>query len=103
MARLSKPALLNQFEEAVQLGGWSLLYHSKAGQHPARYSILRDNDLYRVRVYIWNISFGGSTSLPNEYRSQVTGVDRFNVQANTRTLILGWWDDVQVFAGWDVR
>ncbi len=103
MARLSKKALLLEFEEAVQASGWSLLYHAGRSKHPAHYSVWRDDRRYRVKVYIWNITFGGRTSLPNEYRIQVTGVSRFKKDARTRNLVLGWWDDVGVFAGWDIR
>lgn len=102
MPKLSKKLLLEEFEDAVRLSGWSLLYRSK-GTHPAYYTIWRDDQRYRVKVYIWNISFGGRVSLPNEYRVQVTGVDEFMPEDNTRTLVLGYWDDVGVFAGWDVR
>lgn len=103
MARLSKKALLSEFEEAVQLSGWSLRYHSGRSKHPAIYSVWRDNSRYRVKVYIWNITFGGRKSLPNEYRIQVTGVSRFKKDAGTRNLVLGWWDSVGAFAGWDIR
>jgi putative restriction endonuclease len=103
MARLSKIALLQEFEDAVRAGGWGLLYRSKNNVHPAYYTVWRDDVRLRVKVYIWNITPGGRVSLPNEYRIQVTGVDKFETEPNTRTLVLGWWDDVGVFAGWDVR
>jgi putative restriction endonuclease len=103
MATLQKPELLRKFEEAVRISGWGLLYHSAAGTHPAHYSISRDDERLRVKVYIWNISKGGRVSLPNEYRIQITGVAKFEPELNTRTLVLGWWDSVGVFAGWDVR
>jgi putative restriction endonuclease len=103
MARLPKNALLREFEDAVRVSGWSLLYRSKSGVHPAYYTVWRDEERYRVKVYIWNITPGGRASLPNEYRIQVTGVEKFETESNTRTLALGWWDEVGVFAGWDVR
>lgn len=103
MARLSKKALFAKFEEAVQLSDWSLRYHGGRTRHPAHYSVWHQDERYRVKVYIWNISFGGRKSLPNEYRIQVTGVTRFKRDPKTRNLVLGWWDDVGVFAGWDIR
>ncbi len=101
MPNLSKTLLLQEFEDAVRLSGWSLLFQSKS-QHPAYYTIWRDDERYRVKVYIWNITPGGRASLPHEYRIQRTGV-QFVPEPNTRTLVLGWWSEVGVFAGWDVR
>jgi putative restriction endonuclease len=102
MARLPKLQLLERFEDAIRLSGWSLLYLSKR-VHPARYQIYREDSSYRVKVYIWNITHGGATRAPDEYRIQITGIDKFEPESSARNLILGWWDDVSVFAAWDVR
>jgi putative restriction endonuclease len=102
MARLPKMGLLKRFEEAVRLGGWSLLY--VAGKsHPSHYQVYREDRSYRVKVYIWNITHGGATRAADEYRIQITGIDTFQPEPNSRNLILGWWEDVSVFAGWDIR
>lgn len=105
MARLTRKAdLLARFEEAVRLSGYSLLYLSSTGEYPAIYRVYRDRWSKTVRVYIWNISHGGgSKRSATEYRIQITGVDHFYVSTQDQTLILGWWEDVGAFAGWDVR
>lgn len=102
MARLPKLQLLERFEDAVRLSGWSILYLSK-NVHPARYQIYRNGRSYLVQTYIWNITHGGATRAADEYRIQITGIDAFVPQVGARNLILGWWDEVSVFAAWDIR
>jgi putative restriction endonuclease len=102
MARLPKRLLLRRFEEAIRQGGWNLLYLSRES-HPAHYQVYREDRSYRIKVYIWNITHGGATRAADEYRIQITGIEKFEAEPNTRNLVLGWWDDVSVFAGWDIR
>jgi putative restriction endonuclease len=100
MARLSKAELLDVIAAAVKEGGWNLLYLDI--NHPFRLQIYDEQRSYRTRVYIWNITHGGGRERPaHEYRIQITGVDRFEPEPNGTTLILGWWDPIGVFAGFD--
>jgi len=76
------------------------------GDHPARYCVYRDGDGLMVRVYIWNISHGGGAArAADEYRIQVTGVPQntFQPEIGGKTLILGWWANDEIFAGFDYR
>ena len=98
--------LLGHVEEGFRAGGWNLLYLSTAGEHPARYRVYRDNRAFTVRVYIWNITQGGGAARSaTDYRIQNTGpgVDRFTPEIGGRTLILGWWANEEIFAGFDYR
>ena len=56
---------------------------------------------YRVRVYIWNLTHGGQNRPEDEWRIQVTGIERFKPELRGKTLILGWWEETGVFAGFD--
>lgn len=105
MPRLSKPDLLEKVEEAYRLGGWNVLYLSEPGEHPARYRVYKDHVSETVQVYIWNISHGGGPRSAAEYRIQITGLgsDRFEPEIGGKTLILGWWPNEEVFAGFDYR
>lgn len=105
MPRLSKPDLLEQVEEGFRGGGWNLLYLSTPGEHPGRYRVYRDGSAFTVRVYIWNISHGGGPRSAAEYRIQITGLDtdHFAPEIGGKTLILGWWPNDEVFAGFDYR
>ncbi len=105
MARLRKPELLNLFAQAVNSAGWNVLYLSE--QHPFLLRLYRDEEARTVRLYIWNLTHGGGEARPaDEYRIQVTGIDNtvgFVGDGADRILILGWWPEAEVFAGFDVR
>ena len=101
----TKPELLERVEEGFRSGGWNVLYLSEAGVHPARYRVYRDDRAFTVRTYIWNISHGGGPRSAAEYRIQITGLgrDNFDAEIGGKTLILGWWPNDEVFAGFDYR
>lgn len=101
MARLTKSQLLHVVENAIRESGWNFLYLTPTGEHPARYQIYRGDSGYRARVYIWNLTHGGQNRPADEWRIQVTGLDRFAPEIGGKTIILGWWDEVGVFAGFD--
>jgi putative restriction endonuclease len=106
MAKPTKPQLLERVEEGFRSGGWNLLYISNPGEHPARYRVYRDADGFTARVYIWNISHGGGARrAADEFRIQVTGVPQntFQPEIGGKTLILGWWANDEIFAGFDYR
>ena len=106
MVKPTKAQLLERVEEGFRSGGWNLLYISNPGEHPARYRVYRDIDGLTVRVYIWNISHGGGARrAKDEFRIQVTGVpeNTFQPEIGGKTLILGWWANDEIFAGFDYR
>ena len=106
MARLKKAHLLSRVEHGFREGGWDLLYISDRNQHPVRYRVYRNDVAMTVCIYIWNITHGGGRARPeNEYRIQITGVnnDAFLSHPGAKTLILGWWENEEVFAGFDCR
>ena len=102
MARLSKAQLLHVVEKGIHEGGLNFLYVSPPGTHPARYHVYRGHQSYRLRVYIWNLSPGGRNRPEDEWRIQATGIRRFEPELAGKTLVLGWWDETEVFAGFDV-
>lgn len=109
MARFSKPDLLRVVEDAIRESGWNFLHLALGAQgHPASYQIYRNGESHRVLVYIWNLTHGGGQARPaDEYRIQITGIEgpggvqQFRPDIGAKTLILGWWDDFGVFAGFD--
>jgi len=51
---------------------------------------------------VWNLTHGGGKARPtDEYRIQITGVNQFEQEIGGKTLILGWWKEGEVFAGFD--
>jgi putative restriction endonuclease len=105
MGLLPKRALFRRFELAIQDAGARLLYRSPQGRQPASYTIVQsDQRVSRVLVYIWNMTHGGGAARPvHEYRIQVTGISSFQAVPTEKTLILGWSEDFEVFAGFDCR
>lgn len=101
MQRLNKTELLSTVENAICESGWGFLRLS--GSHPATYQVYRAGWNYRVRVYIWNLTPGGKNRPTDEWRIQVTGVTQFGSELGGKTLILGWQDELGVFAGFDSR
>lgn len=70
--------------------------------HPFRFSV-ESNDLSeQLLVYFWNITYGGKGRAPNEFRIQIT-VSGIQQTQGVKTLLLGWDDKRQVFAGFNAR
>lgn len=102
MSLPNKQQLLERIIRAIKACGWQYLLLST--NHPFRLRVFRDRESYTVRIYIWNLTHGGGKARPaDEYRIQITGVDHFESDPGGKTLILGWWDPVGVFAGFDYR
>ena len=102
MAKHKKYDLLDFIVQSVNDSGWNVLYVSDISNHPFVLKIYKNEESYLLRIYIWNITHGGgSARSKDEYRIQITGADHFEQKAGEKTLILGWWDEVGVFAGFD--
>ncbi|MCO5051067.1 MAG: HNH endonuclease [Verrucomicrobiae bacterium] len=98
--RISKSDLLQRILAAIKLSGWNAIVLSVA--HPFKLSLFCGEQRVVVLCYIWNMTHGGYPRNPNELRIQITGVDRFRVEEGAKTLLLGWEQDEQMFAGFDV-
>lgn len=99
---LAKGRLLDTIVAAIRDSGWNVLYLAEG--HPFQLQMYRGDQSFRLLIYIWNITHGGGSARPaDEYRIQVTGVGQFQQLPNTKTLILGWWAEAGVFAGFDIR
>jgi putative restriction endonuclease len=108
MARLRKPELFRVVEQSILDSGWNYLHLTQANDHPASYQVYRNERSFRIRIYIWNLSHGGGAQRPaDEYRIQITGLpeiggsQQFVPEIGGKLAILGWWEDVGVFAGFD--
>jgi putative restriction endonuclease len=100
--RHQKYNLLEKIVNSVNEDGWNIFYLSDPKYHPFRLKIYNDKESYNIRIYIWNLTHGGGAARPaDEYRIQITGVDRFEAEVGGKTIILGWWEEGNVFAGFD--
>lgn len=55
-----------------------------------------------LKIYVYGLTHGGGLRHENEYRIQVH-VRRFEEASDYKTLVLGWQEELNVFAGFDVR
>lgn len=102
MAKHKKYQLLDIIVQSINDSGWNVLYVGNISEHPFLLKIYKNDESYLLRIYVWNLTHGGGAARPkDEYRIQITGADHFEQKAGEKTLILGWWDDVGVFAGFD--
>lgn len=99
MARLSKPQLLDKILDGIRGGGWIPIVLEDA--HPFRILASRPSrDTSNLKIYIWNCTHGGGGRSAEEFRVQFTS--RPEPGQGMTTLVLGWHDDHQVFAAWDI-
>lgn len=102
MHRHQKYSLLEKIVNSINEDGWDVFYLSDPKYHPFRLKIYNEKESYNIRIYIWHLTHGGGSARPvDEYRIQITGVDHFEAEVGGKTLILGWWEEGNVFAGFD--
>ncbi|MGH8645007.1 MAG: HNH endonuclease [Gammaproteobacteria bacterium] len=99
MARLLKDDLLEKVLRGIQSGGRLPIVIEHA--HPFLIRATHDDGTWTdLRVYIWNCTHGGGGRAASEFRVQFT---TFPKRDDARqTLLLGWHDDTEVFAAWDI-
>lgn len=100
MSRLPKEELFTIVLRAISDSGWEARILRRT--HPFQLLISHDDVSQQIRIYIWNITHGGGAArAADEYRIQITGVDRIETGTTYRTLLLGWDDRHRIFAGWN--
>jgi putative restriction endonuclease len=99
---LAKTDLVRLVTNAASLAGVSVAFWGDPEQHPIRIVLNKENLGRRFLLYIWNITHGGGAArAAGEYRIQVTGVNSIEAFEGITTLILGYYEAANVFAGWD--
>ncbi len=105
MSLLSKEELLEQVCSAIESSGWRAIVLQR--EHPFLILVAREGHAaQRLLVYIWNITAGGPAGIrpAGEYRIQLTGVSSpLRIEPDFQTLLIGWYDDLGVFAGFEVN
>ncbi|OWV64185.1 hypothetical protein ATY76_22315 [Rhizobium sp. R339] len=103
MARLSKKKLLQKVIDALQQGGLQVDHPLISAEHPFQFTVDRHGTKTTVKVYIWNVTHGGNTRGDDEYRIQITSsVSKFAPISGGINLVLGWSEEFQVFAAFDM-
>lgn len=84
-------------------GGVGMLMDSMAA-HPRSFLVARNGQQVSIWVYCWNLTRGGRSSLPDEFRIQMTSVESpLPINPNGHTILLGYDSDREVFAGFDLE
>lgn len=98
---LGKATLFERILSAIREAGWNLVFITAT--HPWDLTIFRDEQSFRVRLYVWNVTHGGGAArAPTEYRIQITGVPiPLSAPPGFQTLILGWYESLSVIAAFD--
>jgi putative restriction endonuclease len=98
---LSKEELLEVIVQSIYQSGWNVIYISN--KHPFKLKIFSGEESYLIKIIIYNLSHGCGYKRPHdEYRIQLK-VPSIEIEAGYLTLILGYWADVDVFAGFDIN
>ncbi len=102
MPQLAKHVLFERVQSAISVSGWRMIIERPA--HPFIVRCARDENLIRLRIYIWNVTSGGPVAVrpSGEYRIQITGVHSpLEITPDAQTLLLGWSEDIGVFTAFD--
>ena len=95
-----KKDLLYFVSDAVNESGWNIIYLND--EHPFKVKIFSDIGSYFVKIIIYNLTHGGGVKRPkNEYRIQMKE-PQLGQEAGYKTLILGYYEPLGVFAGFDL-
>lgn len=98
-----KGQLLERVSNAIRSAGWQAIYENN--EHPARILAFSGAERRPLLVYIWRITAGGPSGVrpEGEFRIQLTGVVApFIRGTDFQTLLLGYYDEGEVFVGFDV-
>lgn len=103
MTLQSREVINQAIINAIHESGLVCIRIPDAAAHPRRYMVARDGAQISIWVYCWRLSPGGRSSLPNEYRIQMTSVESPLLRnPDGHTVLLGYDTDLGVFAGFDV-
>lgn len=100
--RLTKKELFDVFKTALESMNISVFLKSPVNAYPM-YLIISNDITEHVVLYLSNISHGGKTRNVNEYRIQIAGNPPLKISDSFKTLLLGWYDELGVFAAFDAQ
>jgi len=96
--------LIDAILDAFQDSGASSLLLSAPSRHPRRFAVQTASGSVEVWVYAWTMTHGGRSSLPDEYRIQMTTVPSpLPLNPTGYTVLLGYEPNLKMFGGFDLR
>lgn len=107
MPALAPRVLVDALLDAIQQSGGSAIYTSSSDRtHPRTFHVTYGERTFTLWIYIWTVTTGGREQLPDEYRIQMTSVSsplRVNPDRGGYTALLGYYQELRVFAGFDLQ
>lgn len=104
MPAASATQKVNAILGALQASGSEGVLLSGVRVHPRQFRVRTPDDEVTIWVYLWTVTPGGRDNLPDEYRIQMTAVEPpLQMNPNGPTLLLGWYPDLEIFAGFDIN
>lgn len=103
MPPISRQRITQVILDAIhESGGVGMLMDSTAA-HPRPFLVARNGQQVSIWVYCWNLTHGGRSSLPDEFRIQMTTVaSPLAMNPSGHTVLLGYESDRGVFSGFDI-
>ena len=105
MPAVSPAILVDTTLDAIQQSGGAAAYVSdNVRTHPRRFVVQYQDQTFSLWVYIWTLTYGGRSSLPREYRIQMTSVaSPLSLNTDGYTVLSGFYPDLGIFAGFDIE
>jgi len=91
--------------EGLVSGGYAIVNEFDSGARPVTIAVANADGVREFRVFCWNITPGGQGRSPDERRVQTTRPNDapFLIPDDLQTLVLGYDEDHDLFAAWDVE
>ncbi|MBZ0203078.1 MAG: HNH endonuclease [Ignavibacteria bacterium] len=95
-----KKQLIEIVSNSIEECGWNVLFLNN--EDPYEIYVYSGDRNLKLRIIIYNITHGGKTRSEDEYRIQIkeTTIDE---KVNFVTLLLGYYDALEVYAGFDIE
>src|SRR5579883_1384791 len=110
MPAVPRDELISRFEESVRDSGYQSLLLSDQKTKPFRFDVYNDIERFTIIAYIWTLTQGGGKGRhrDDEFKIQLTLSGNqwqkgLLFPENTVTLLLGWSEDLHVWAGFDAH
>jgi putative restriction endonuclease len=95
---------IERLVDGLTSAGFTVINDYNPADRPVKLAVASDRETHEFRAFCWNVTTGGQGRSPEERRVQTTrpGNVPFYVPG-IQTLVLGYQDDLDVFAAWDAE
>lgn len=90
--------LINSAINALDRSGCKI-YSTQTDKLPFIFQVQIENEFLYIHTYLWKLAIQSK----GKHGIKIIGIDHFELSESGKTLILGWWKEAEIFAGFDVR